>query len=504
MPISNDEYITLIMKILIKTLRTHWLIILFLLFYVGITAYKLISHPTPFFDWDESIYMQVGREMIHEQSLIPLWQGQVWLEKPPLVPAVYGLIMQLPVEPEISTRLFTLILAVFALFLIYIWIRRITNSTLLATVTAIVTAFNPLFLQKAQTANTDLWLLIGIIGYLLTYPRPRLSFFFLFIGVFSKSLLGFYPAILLGLFELYTHIKRKDSLNKVMQSKHLRLIAAQVASLLSWYVLMIFMFGNQFIQVHFIDHLARRVTSSIEFHFGKRTFYLDMVVEQYGWFVVLMLVSIGIFVYRGFKKKETDQHLFHALFLVPYFIFLNLTKTKIGWYLFPVIPQAAFLTAYPLLLLKKFRPIFIILGILVTAAVLYTSIESDKFFTSYFSQVDDNYRMATYARTQCSELIILVDKDTRESFQTLEDLGLLISTSRQYANHPAIVYYFDRPVDFVYNEKELEESIQLADKEACIVVSENDTSIVQQIQQIRTIKHFGPLYLFKLPLTLTG
>ncbi|MDO8610846.1 MAG: hypothetical protein Q7R95_09970, partial [bacterium] len=78
------------MKNLLVQLQKHILIIVFLVFYFGITSYKFIHTPTPFYDWDESIYAQVGREMINQKSVIPLWQGKFWLDKPPLVPLAYG------------------------------------------------------------------------------------------------------------------------------------------------------------------------------------------------------------------------------------------------------------------------------------------------------------------------------------------------------------------------------------------------------------------------------
>src|SRR3989338_7412997 len=97
----------------IKFLKNHSPIILFLIFYFSITFYKLVSSPAPFYDWDESIYAQVGREMFTQKSIVPLWQGKIWLDKPPLAPLAYGIIGRtIPVSPEISTRTFTLLLSI--------------------------------------------------------------------------------------------------------------------------------------------------------------------------------------------------------------------------------------------------------------------------------------------------------------------------------------------------------------------------------------------------------
>src|SRR3990167_9998868 len=103
------------------SIKKHWFISLFLISYFLVIAYKLIANPVPFYDWDESINAEVGKEMIEQKSLIPLWQGKVWLDKPPLPFLFYGFVMKLVpgISPEISLRMATLILTVIALALVY-------------------------------------------------------------------------------------------------------------------------------------------------------------------------------------------------------------------------------------------------------------------------------------------------------------------------------------------------------------------------------------------------
>ena len=60
---------------------SHFLIITFLILYFSIIAYKLILHPTPFYDWDEAINVQVAKETIEKFSLVPLWQGKIHVFK---------------------------------------------------------------------------------------------------------------------------------------------------------------------------------------------------------------------------------------------------------------------------------------------------------------------------------------------------------------------------------------------------------------------------------------
>src|SRR3990172_4643251 len=123
-------------------MKKHWPIIVFLSIYFVLIASKLISHPTPFFDWDESLYVQTGKEMIEQNKfLMPVWQGTYWLDKPPLVPLIYGLIAKLTffTTPEISTRLFSLYISIIILSFVYIFYDRILKNRWLSTLTVAIT-----------------------------------------------------------------------------------------------------------------------------------------------------------------------------------------------------------------------------------------------------------------------------------------------------------------------------------------------------------------------------
>lgn len=490
-----------ILAMKLTRLITHAPIIIFLLFYSFIISYKVISHPTPFYDWDESIYVQVGREMIQNKSLVPLWQGKEWLEKPPLVPFMYGLLQLLPIAPEISTRIFSLFLAITALGFVYAWIYKLfasnigkLSSCMFATAVCALIAFNPLFIQKAQIVNTDVWLIIGFLGYLLVYPHFGWGLFFLFIGVFSKSLLGFYPAIMMATYTLYQHVINKKNV-KEKTLKALKMISIQIGFLFLWYILMLLLYKNEFINVHFRDHLLRRVTQSVESKFGKRTFYFDLIIEYFGYFSLVTLFSLGTLLFKWMKKRISDEYLFKLLFLLPYFLFLNLTKTKIAWYVIPAIPQAALLIAYPTTLLKKVKPLVLIISLLIICAVTYKGIYKDKFFTSFYSEYDNYYRMSIYAKDNCSKLYVLLDGGSRNTHDTLQKLGLLLSTTEIYGNHPAVLYYFGKKTQYVFTVQDAQNILKNNKPGECMSVEKTDLTEITQNTAVQIRKNFTSIVL---------
>ena len=51
-------------------MKKHWPVIVFLSIFFVLIAGKLIFNPTPFFDWDESLYVQTGKEMIEQNKFL--------------------------------------------------------------------------------------------------------------------------------------------------------------------------------------------------------------------------------------------------------------------------------------------------------------------------------------------------------------------------------------------------------------------------------------------------
>ncbi|MCL4374661.1 hypothetical protein M1523_02265 [Patescibacteria group bacterium] len=474
-----------------KTVKTHWLITAFLIFYFSITAFKFIAHPTPFYDWDEGIYAQVGKEMIARRSLVPLWQGQAWLDKPPLVPLFYGLVEQLPVPAEYSLRFATLAMALLALVLLYAFVYRTLRQRIIPTLTVIITAFIPMFVQRAQVLNVDVFLLIGWLGYVIAYPNFWWSLMFLSIGVLSKSLLGYFPALMLLTYELW-QLRRPG--NK--SSPRIRNILIQIGITGLWFVAMIWIYRGDFIRAHFIESQLKRVTASIESHFGQRTFYLEQVWTELGlwhWLLPVGLAAIAV----EFWQKRNVKRLFWVLFFTPWFIFLNLTKTKITWYLYVIVPQFALIVACSVAWLKN-RKLILIAATLIGLITIKVDLVDHQFFLTHYSQPDDNYQMAIAARSRCGRLGDLVSANTRSTYTTLKEMNLVIGSTRWWGDHPSIVYYFGKPVEFLYSIDELQHYLDRSTAGDCLAIETNNKTAVASFSRLTKINQFGALYLYQV------
>ena len=471
-------------------MKKHWPVIIFLSIFFILIANKLIFHSTPFYDWDESIYIQAGKEMIEQKSfLTPVWQGTYWLDKPPLIPLIYGLIAKLTffTAPEISTRLFNLLVSVVVLAFVYVFYNRVFKNQWLTTLTVAIIALTPLFLQRTQTVNLDIFILLGWLGYMLFFNSFLMSFFFLFIAVMGKSLIGFYPIALVFVFYFYKYFKKE--IKRKEFKKIIKKILLQTFILSLWYVIMLIIFGKAFFWQHIIESHFRRVTSSIEFHFGQRTFYITLALEQMGYFFYFAVIGGIITLINFLKNKASSEIFFTIFFLLPWFIFLNLTKTKIFWYFYPAIPLFANLAVVWIKQIKK-KSLTIFFGFLLIGLLFYQSFIKQNVLATSYSKPEPYYYLSLYAKNSCQSLNLLINKTSRESFVTLDKLGLLITTTKWWGDHPSMVYYFGKKINFYYDTENFNKSFQ---NSGCFVVDKGDKNYLITSKVIQ----FGDYYLIK-------
>jgi len=68
------------------SLLKKYLPFVFFVFIIGGLWMRLITiSSVPFFDWDESIYVQVAREWLRHPGFTLYYNGSIWFEKPPLL-----------------------------------------------------------------------------------------------------------------------------------------------------------------------------------------------------------------------------------------------------------------------------------------------------------------------------------------------------------------------------------------------------------------------------------
>jgi len=127
--------------------------------------------------------------------------------------------------------------------------------------------------------------------------------------------------------------------------------------------------------------------------------------------------------------------------------------------------------------------------------VLYQTILKQKLFTTFYSQYDSYYDLAITTKKNCDSLTLLIDKKTRGDFATLDRMGLLITTTKWWGNHPAIVYYSGKPTDFIFDKQEFINKMPNLTKDSCLAASDEDLNFSRQ--SLKLLGKFGQIRLLK-------
>ncbi|MBI4004835.1 hypothetical protein HY358_01720, partial [Candidatus Roizmanbacteria bacterium] len=129
--------------------------------------------------------------------------------------------------------------------------------------------------------------------------------------------------------------------------------------------------------------------------------------------------------------------------------------------------------------------------------VLQQAFVKQKLLTTYYSQYEPHHELAQYAKNQCRNLTVLLGEENRKGFATLDTMGLLITTTKWWGNHPSIVYYSGKKVMFIYDKNEMKNRIAVMKKGECAVVEKTDLDLPLKSLGLESLKSFDYLALYR-------
>jgi 4-amino-4-deoxy-L-arabinose transferase-like glycosyltransferase len=451
---------------------------------------KLIAYSQiPFHDWDESIYAQVAREWVQQPGIFLRYNGSDWLEKPPLPIAVIGVLFAIFGERELIARLPSLSLFAILCMLTLRLSKTITRQPLFHNIPLLVLFASPFIQDRSAVVNVDMYLSVGWIGYFAYANWPIPKIFFVLLGTLSKSLLGLFPVAVECAYRTITHnLTRKKCVE----------LAALCAVGVVWHVLAYFRFGDLFVQEHLLDHLIARVTRVIELHFGGRKYYALVLLQDLGasWIAILFGFAGAILYLRSTKRNPFASAVMVPISAVVFFAFLTISRSKLSWYVVPLIPLFAVTTAWTPYLLSALRnglfkrTILIAISVSVISAYARQIITDGVSLTSFKPIIPDHVALARcIAQSNAQNITVLLDPQSRKDRNVIEAAQLHIGSSFRYGGMPAFVYYVNRPVTFHYKQEEVVSKIDFIDT---LVVHSDDVAplIVQLAKKENTSLSF--------------
>jgi len=454
----------------------------FLFIFFGLIFRNFHLALTLFTEWDEGIYAQVAQEILNNKTLFTTFNGQVYLHLPPLVHSLIAFVFVLFGRSEFWARISLISIAFLLLILTYKAAKKIAlilspntkpvQIMMGSLIPVLLLASSSVFIERSALINSDTLIAVSWIGYLLYRDSFWKKLFFLTLGVWSKSVFGFYPV----LFDMVIWIFQKK---KITASKIQRYIIFIVIPSL-WYIVGLIKYGNTFIYHHFLSQVLKRITVPIELHFGGKFFYFSFLWEKMGVINILFIINYflyGIYVIRALVKHRlrffNKKNLFIFLFMIapfPFFTFLTVMKTKIYWYVIMFFPFMCISLVYLYVSLKNklFQFVFF------TVIVIY-------FLVSFISQTylakityiqPDKLKLAKcIAPKPYNKLAFLVDFDERKIKNFLEAAHYDTAISFYWGGSPSFVFYVQKKVDYYYNIDEFIDNFQ---RYHLIVLSEED------------------------------
>ncbi|MDP9049925.1 MAG: glycosyltransferase family 39 protein [Acidobacteriota bacterium] len=295
----------------------------------------------PLTDWDEAIYAQVSREMLHHSWLIPHWNTAVWLEKPPLMLWITAAFFHFFGVTEFWARAASALSGVAVVGILHLWLAR-TRSTLAAWLSTLMLLGTFGFLHSCHTGEMDITLalcctiaLIGLAQVEVGHDFGWLLFWAGFaLAAMTKGAASVTLPITAAILTLVQRLRLRAPFLPFFGGLVLCLAIA-----VPWHLAMLPLFGRGFLREYLGLHILTRATQQIEGHVTPWWFYLKVLLVAAPPFVLLYPAAIAQALRRNSGLRA------FAIFALTTLVFFSAVQTRLPQYIVPMYPALAAITA---------------------------------------------------------------------------------------------------------------------------------------------------------------
>ena len=333
----------------------------------------------PLRDWDEGYYATVAQDMFQSGNWIYLtYADQPFLLKPPLIIWLINISYNLAGINEFTTRFPCDLITAFGVPLLYLVGKNLLLKQQPAIFSSLVYLTLFPMVRHGRLAMIDgiinTFLIFAIFSLVQSKKQPLWAVLFgLGIGLIalSKGILALALGGILGIYILWDREQEtliiflskitqmlglptifKPILNSSQNSEQSLLtnswlwigLCLGFLPVIIWYYLQVRYYGEQFIQVHFLQQNFDRLSTAVEGNSGSPWYYfVEFIKYSLPW---LLFLPNGLFL--AWKKRQES---WAKLVLTGFFLFLGIITimgTKLPWYIMPVYPFFALAIGYHL------------------------------------------------------------------------------------------------------------------------------------------------------------
>ena len=294
----------------------------------------------PLAEWDEAIYAGVSREMLETGWLIPQWNHQIWLEKPPLMLWITAAFFRLFVINEFWTRAGSAFSGIATVVILHGWLAQ-RKDLLIAWLSTFLLLGTFGFLHVCHVGEMDVLLslscCISLIG-LVQISECNQHGWFLFWAGFALALMTKGAAsIVLPVTAGALALLQRWRPNQLGRSFLLGLFLFLLLTM-PWHLAMLHLHRTEFLHQYLGLSVLARSTQQIEGHITPAWFYLKVLLVSAPPFVLLYPFALAF----GLRRPDLQPW---ALFSLVVLVLFTLAQTRLPHYIAPVYPVLSLLTA---------------------------------------------------------------------------------------------------------------------------------------------------------------
>lgn len=425
-------------------MKKTWLFFFFFIF-IGLLFRNYQLRNVKFYDWDEAMYAQISREIIKNRSLFTRFNNHLWFDKPPLTHFLLAINFLFFGENEFFSRLLMIFLGIILLNLLLRLVNDLFHNNLASLIAVLILGATPIFIERSTTLNSDLLVAISWLGYFRYFSHYWKKLFFFSLGVYTKSVLGYYPLVFDVFYHLVNYKKIKINLKNIVKL----VFFITLPSL--WYLFGYLFFGQRFIEEHFFSQMFKRLYIPIELHFGTKFFYFLSLWKNINFINLFIILGYLLVLININKEIKNLKKLIILLSPLPFLVLLTVMKTKIDWYVIIFLPLISLIVSY---LYQKINQLLIKRIILLSIVIffLFNFTKQTYFFKIKNYYVPEKIQLALCLnKKNISRLAFFVEEQERKNRQFLEAANYQTTSSFFYGGSPSFVFYLNKPVEFFYS-----------------------------------------------------
>ena len=330
--------------------RVEKLLFLGLIFISAFFCFYKLSYPE-IQRWDEETNANVIYESLNsENPLVLKLNKETFFEKPPLWYYLTMAVVKVGEFDKFNLRLVSAVSGFLLIMLVYKigkdfysrWVG-LFSAFLMCTIGQLF-FFNPgEFFSTHHIRSADLDILqiffmtLSFYSFYLVLKKNVNWIYpgtiFAALAIMAKGPLGICPIFVFLLITVFNKEKVKFEKKKLLLSFFLFL-----SIILPWHFFMYVLYRQEFVDQYLIYHILKRGLTTLEGHHEPWWFYLKVITTREVFLWPELLLSTLLFFFSKRKKAFNLENSFIIITISMLLIVINISQTRLAWYILPLYP----------------------------------------------------------------------------------------------------------------------------------------------------------------------